>query len=98
MIEIIALFLLARRIGQKAALKGQPKGRWQLYVVLAWIGFEILGAMIGFMISQDFVLAALLGLGAAVGGYLLVDYRLSQLPDKLDESWMDRLGKQDQEY
>lgn len=96
MIEIIALIFLARRIGNKAILKNQPKGRWQLYVVLAWIGFEIVGAVIGMLISGDLILAALLGLGTAVGGYLLVDHRLSQFPDKVDETWIDRLGKQDE--
>lgn len=95
MIEIIALIFLARRIGNKAVLKGQPKGRWQLYVVLAWIGFEIIGAIIGMLISGDMILAALLGLGTAVGGYLLVNHRLDQMPDKLDESWLDRLGRND---
>ena len=96
MIEIIALFFLARRIGNKAISKNQPKGRWQVYLVLAWIGFEIVGAVIGMLISGDMILAALLGLGTAVGGYLLVDYRLSQIPDKVDETWIDRLGKQDE--
>lgn len=97
MIEIIALILLARRIGKKAVLKGQPKGRWQLYVVLAWLGFELMGAMIGMLISGDIILAALLGLGAAVGGYLLVDHRLSRIPDQVDDNWIDRLGRDDRD-
>jgi len=95
--DIIALFFLARYIGQKAIRKGLPKGRWILYTVLAWIGLELMGAVAGLMISGDIIRAGLLGLAAGFGGFLLVNHRLNQMPDKLDESWIDRLGKQDSE-
>lgn len=96
MLEIILLIFLARRVGAKAVAKGEPKGRWQLYLVLAWIGFEITGAMIGYMISRNIVSAAVLGIACAAGSYLLIKYKLDQLPDKQDtEDWMDRLGRQD---
>lgn len=94
MIEIIALILLGKRIGNKAVLKGQLKGRWQVYLVLSWFGLEFLGGIVGLLISGDILLAALLGLAAAVGGYLLVDHRLNQLPDRIEDNWIDRIGKE----
>ncbi|TAE60591.1 MAG: hypothetical protein EAZ89_01395, partial [Bacteroidetes bacterium] len=47
MIEIIALFFLARQIGNMAQERGLPKGKWQLAMVLAWFLFEIPGIIIG---------------------------------------------------
>lgn len=95
MLEIIALIFLCRRIGAKAIQKGQPKGKWQAFTVIAWIVFEIVGAVIGFSISHDLILAGMLGLACATGGYLLAKYRLDQYQDIPDENWMDRLGKED---
>ncbi len=94
--DIIALIYLTYRIGLKAALKGQPKLRWRLFTVLAWVSFEIAGILIGFSISHNIYMAGLLGLAGGAGGYLLAKYRLDQLPDNMqNEHWTDRLGKED---
>ena len=93
MIEIIALFFLTRKVGQMAELKGLSPGRWKLIMVLAWFGFEILGALVGMMISGELLMAALLGIGAAFGGYLLVRYRLEQYPDLPSDDFLQNLGR-----
>ena len=94
MLDIIVLIFLSRRIGALATLKGQKPGLWKLYLVLAWLGFEILGLSIGILISKNLIMAILLGLASAFGGFLLIQYRLEQLPNIQEENWMDRLGKQ----
>jgi hypothetical protein len=95
MIELIILFFLTRSIGRLAMQKGQNPGRWKLYTVLAWIGFEFVGAFIGVSISHNLILGMLLGLGCAFGGYLLMKYQLDKMPDVSDD-WLQRLGNDDQ--
>jgi hypothetical protein len=96
-LDIIAIIFFTYWIGPKARAKGQPVLRWRWFVVLTWVTFEIIGGMIGLMISKNFILASLLGFACGFGGYLLAKYRLDQLPDlsKKDEHWMDRMGKDD---
>ena len=99
MLEIILLVVLCRRIGLKALNKGQEKGRWQLFTVLAWIGFEVIGLMISLALNpHNMIMAGIFGPVFGFGGYLLMNYRLDQMPDKKEDMrhWMDRIGQDDQ--
>ncbi|HMK25343.1 MAG TPA: hypothetical protein VK483_04875 [Chitinophagaceae bacterium] len=89
MLEIIALVLLCRQIGNMAIRKGQKRGMWQLYTVLAWIGGEVIGiliAVVGFH-NDDYLSMLPLALLGAVGGYLIVRAILSKMPDKPDDGF-----------
>ena len=84
MLEIILLIILTRKIGEQAVRKGEHKGWWKFYTVLAWIGFEIIGVMISLTITRNVILNMLFGIVCAFGGYLLVRARLERIPDKED--------------
>lgn len=94
MLEIIALIFLARKIGDLAYEKGQPTGKWKLFLVLAWIGFEVLGAMVGIMLfgSDNLIGLAMFAIACAFGGYLLVRSILMKMPDNFD-SEIDNIGR-----
>ncbi len=94
MLEIIALIFLARKIGELAHEKGQPTGKWKLFLVLAWIGFEILGAIIGVMLfgSDNLVGLALFAIVCAFGGYLLIRSILLKMPDDFNNE-IDNIGR-----
>ncbi len=94
MIEIFVLIFLTRKIGALAAQKGQKPGRWKLYTVFTWFGFEVVGLMVGMIISQNILLALLLALASAFGGYLLMKFQLEKIPD-IDSDWESRIGKAD---
>ncbi len=67
MLEILFLIYLSARIGKIVAAKGQPKGKYQLALVGMWIGGEILGALIGTVVSKT------------AGGSLLITYLFALL-------------------
>ncbi len=94
MIEIIALIFLTRHIGQKAAHKGLPAGRWKLYLVLAWFAFEIPGFLLGLYLfgKQNLMALSLFAIFCAFGGYLFIKYRLDKMPGTLDDD-IDRIGQ-----
>ncbi len=83
MLEIVALFFLTRSIGQLAITKGQKPGSWKLYTVLAWFIGEITGLMLGLiMFGVDRPLMAILvGIPCAIGGYHIVRNTLDKKPD-----------------
>ena len=94
MIEIILLFFLTKSIGELAVKKGLPSGRWKFIVVMAWIGFELIGMMIGMALlgSGNLVGLMMFGLVAAFGGYLTVRYILENKPDEKINDDIDRIG------
>jgi hypothetical protein len=93
MLEIIILIFLTRKIGELAERKGQHKGWWKFYTVMAWIGCEIGGMMISMMITKVLVLNMLFGIFCAFGGYLLVKARLEKMPDKESmNDWINNIG------
>ena len=96
MLEIIALFFLARKIGELAYEKGQPTGKWKLFLVLAWIGFEILGAIIGIVLfgGENLIGLGLFAIACAFGGYLLVRSILMKMPDDFSNE-IDSIGREE---
>jgi hypothetical protein len=93
MLEIIALIFLTKKIGETALRKGLPVGRWKLYTVLAWFGFEIAGFVIGAMLfgSENIIGLALFAMACAVGGYLVIKAQIDKMPDSLDND-IDQIG------
>lgn len=87
MLEIIALIFLAKEIGRIAGDKGLQPGRWKLYMVLAWIAGEFVGAIIGIMIfgMNNIISVELVAVAGAVTGYLIIKSNLSKRPDLLDD-------------
>ena len=84
MLEIVAIILLAGQIGRMAIRKGQKPGVWKLYMVLAWIGGEVIGVFIAVAAfnKNDYIGVLPMGIMGAVGGYLIVRAVLSNMPDK----------------
>ena len=67
--DIILMIFLAWRMGKLAELKGLSVVRWRWYTVLAWIGGEFLGILIGLSIwgQDNLMMLELIGIGFAVG-------------------------------
>jgi hypothetical protein len=95
MIEIIVLIFLAIHIGKIAARKGLKPGTWRLYCVLCWLAGEFAGAIAGAMIfGQDLISMMLMGLGGAIGGYLILKNNLDKKPDSIDDD-INKIGSND---
>lgn len=96
MIEIIVLIFLCRKIGMIANRKGLPPGQWKLFTVLAWIGAEFLGLVIGIMMfgfnRQDLLGLMAFAVACAFGGYLIIKRILDNKPDQIDNDDIDRIG------
>lgn len=95
MIEIILLFILTKKMGLLAAKKGLPTGKWKFITVIAWLGFEMIGVMLGIILLGERNLIGIMtfGLVCAFGGYLTVRYILEHKPDIDDD--IDRIGRED---
>ena len=90
MIEIFVLIFLCRKIGVMAEEKGLKPSIWKFYTVLAWIGFEFAGLILGTALFgyqnlstdlkniNDLMGLMLFALVCAFGGYLFVRSRLEQ--------------------
>ncbi len=85
MLEIIALIFLTRKIGDIATRKGLKPGMWKLYTVLVWFGMEFMGGMIGMLIFDDLIMALLLAIPCAIGGYHIVKTILDKKPDMMED-------------
>ncbi len=92
MIEIIALIFISKQIGNLAAQKGLPAGKWKFIVIALWFVLEIIGVIVGLMIfSPDNLFSiALVGLGFAIASYFIIKNYLQKLPDAFDD--IDNIG------
>src|SRR5437762_13228259 len=76
MLEILVVVILCRRLGEKARQKGRSAGWFMFMLVGMWIFGELLGAVVGILLSDGQVtatayLAALIGAAlGAVGAFL----------------------------
>ena len=96
MLEIIAIIFLSKKNGKLAVQKGLKSGTWILYSVLAWIGLEVLGVLVGIMIfgEENVIPIYLLALILAVSSYFLIRSILEKKPDVLDDD-INRIGVRD---
>ncbi len=97
MLEIIAIILLSRKNGKLAEQKGLKSGTWILYSVLCWIGFEVVGVVIGIMaFGQDNLIPIyILALVLAVSSYFFIRSILNKKPDVMDDADINRIGVRD---
>ena len=78
MLEILVVVILCRRLGEKARQKGRTAGWFMLMLVGMWIFGELLGGVVGILLSNGQVtgtayVAALIGAAlGAVGAFLIV--------------------------
>jgi len=96
MLEILALIFLCRKIGTIAERKGLAPGQWKLFTVLAWLGCEFAGVIIGILLfgfdkNNLFGLMAF-ALVCAFGGYLIVKSILDKKPDVIDDDSINNIG------
>lgn len=87
MLEIIVLIFLSKKIGALAIKKGLKPGNWKATMVIAWLGFEILGAILGIVLLGEnrTIEVMLIALCGGFGGFLLVKYILEKKPDIQDD-------------
>jgi hypothetical protein len=78
MLEILLLIALTRRIGRMLESKGRASGGYKVLAVALWFGGEIVGMMIGILLSgRSETFAYIVALvGAAVGAGIA--YHLAQ--------------------
>lgn len=97
MLDIIILVFVAIHIGKIAARKGLKPGLWRLYTVLAWLGAEFAGIVIGVLIfgMDNMFSVILLAIGAAAGTYFAIKANLENRPDKIDDKDVDSIGVSD---
>jgi hypothetical protein len=96
MLEIIAVIFLSKNNGKLAATKGLKPGLWILYTVLAWIGAELIGVIVGFtFFDENIIIAYILGIAFAVASYFILKNILEKKPDLLDEEEINRIGVSD---
>jgi hypothetical protein len=84
MLDILALWLLAKWIGNIVAEKGHKSGWYKVLTVVLWFGGEIVGAIFGTVLTGasesaqcDIYLFALAGAAAGAGIAYLVATNLS---------------------
>ena len=74
MLEIIFLSFFVGRVGALAKANGRSSGGYQFLTVALWFGFEILGFLLGMLLTGDtesIYLAYIIAIvGAAFGGWL----------------------------
>jgi len=83
MLEIIILIFLAKEIGILAARKGLKPGLWKLYLVIGWIGMELLGATIGVIIfgPRNLISVFLVAVAFAITSYFYIKANLNKRPN-----------------
>ena len=95
MLEIIALIFLTKEMGKIAAEKGLKPVTWKIYTVLAWLLGEIIGGIIGLYMFglNNWISVALVAIGGAITGYLILKSNLSKRPDVMDDD-INQIGVQ----
>ena len=94
MLEIIALVILSRKIGNLAERKGLKRGMWRLYMILCWFGAEIFFAVAVMIFLPDEILIALgVAYAAAISSYFILKANLNKRPDAVIENEIDLIGQ-----
>jgi hypothetical protein len=95
MLEIVALIVLTRQMGNLAIQKGLKPGTWKLYTVLAWLAGEFAGAFTGVLIfgTNNFFSVFMVAVAGAITGFLVIKRNLSIRPDADDD--INRIGTPD---
>ncbi|MEO0468904.1 MAG: hypothetical protein AAF206_04725 [Bacteroidota bacterium] len=101
MLEIIMIFFLSRKLRDSAEARGESKGKWTAYMVLAWFGIEIAVVVTMIMtLGEDVTLVAgLVGIAGGFLGYYLVKSRLEALPLAAENQFdlIDQIGQSEED-
>lgn len=96
MIDIIALYLLMKRIRRIVESKGYPSLKWRIAVVAFWFLGLFTGILVSMLIarSNSIEILALSAYLCAAGFSLAVQKRAEALPDnnQKNDDWIDNLG------
>jgi membrane protein DedA with SNARE-associated domain len=84
MLEILALMYLTKKNGAIAEGKGHKPGRYKLLTVLFWLGGEVLGGIVGGIVSsgdEGIGLVYVLAILGAIAGATLSRVMVKSLPN-----------------
>lgn len=95
MLDIIILIFLVINIGKLAKKKGLSILKWRFKLVMTWMGAELFGGIIGFVIfGKDNLFSILLiAIACAVSTYFMLTNYLNKLPDVVDEEDLNNIGR-----
>ncbi len=95
MLDIIILIFLVINIGKLAKKKGLSILKWRFQLVMTWMGAELFGGIIGFVIfGKDNLFSILLiAITCAVSTYFMLTNYLNKLPDVVDEEDLNNIGR-----
>lgn len=84
--DIIFLIFACFYISKRAKAKGLEPKPWVLRLIGIYILFELIGGFISMMITKNnLTMAAIFGFFCALGGFLLVKYKLDNTPENKTE-------------
>lgn len=94
MLEIIALIYMAKNIGNIVEDKGYKPGWWKFYMVMAWIGSEVIFMVLGMLLlGFDNIFVYIIAIAAAITSYFVVKQRANALPDLNEGNDIDEIGQ-----
>lgn len=89
--DIILLIIASFYISKRAKQKGEDSKKWVLQLIGICIVFEISGTLLSMAITGgDLYMALIFGFVCAVGGFLLIKYRLDKIVPKKQDTDPDR--------
>ena len=94
MLDLIVLFFLTREIGRLAFRKGLKPLTWKIYNVLAWLGAELIGILIGAVIFglDNLISVQLVAFAFAITSYFIIKAQLNKLEDQTFDDDINRIG------
>ena len=94
MLDLIVLFFLTREIGRLAFRKGLKPLTWKIYNVLAWLGAELIGILIGAVIFglDNLISVQLVAFAFAITSYFIIKAQLNKLEDQSFDDDINRIG------
>ena len=94
MLDLIVLFFLTREIGRLAFRKGLKPLTWKIYNVLAWLGAELIGILIGAVIFglDNLISVQLVAFAFAITSYFIIKAQLNKLEDHSFDDDINRIG------
>jgi len=85
---------LTREIGRLAFRKGLKPLTWKIYNVIAWLGAELIGILIGAVIFglDNLVSVQLVAFAFAITSYFIIKAQLNKLEDQSFDDDINRIG------
>jgi 1,4-dihydroxy-2-naphthoate octaprenyltransferase len=90
MLDILLLIFLSIRIKNIVKPKGYNTTTWVMRTVVFWIGAELAGMAISYMIQGDLFTCLVSGLLCAIASYFYIQNKARSLPDlNQTKDWRD---------